>query len=1079
MKQTLILIALMLSFFSQQTLAQERTITGKVISSEDNLGIPGVSVVVVGTTIGVTTDIDGKYSINVPATGTKLKVSAVGMKSQEITLGADNVVNLTMEPEVLKLDEVVVTANAIVREKRSLGYSTTQVKSDELNAGQNQNVVGALQGKVSGVNITSLSGAPGSAQRIVIRGGTSLTRNNQALFVIDGVPMDNSNFRPQDPNDPDRVSDDLNNQVDYGNRANDINPDDIESISVLKGPAAAALYGSRASNGAIMITTKSGKRKTGGNGKMDVTFHSNVTFATPLKLPEFQNEYGQGDLNGVEDDRRENFSWGYAFDGNYRPWGQEINGQQRIKQYSAIEDNMRDFFEVGTTYNNNVSFAGGSEKTAYYLSFGATNSSGIVPTTEYNKYNIRFNGSSELSNHFSTTFSINYSNINRTDPAGGQQSASVYDNLIQTPRDIPIIDGKDLDDPFNSYNDITKTYGFYGAYALNPYFVVNNFKNTSDVDRVIASTSVSYSNWDWLSITDRLGGDVYGDRRYQKWKKYEYAPADESGLYLTPNNNQTYQGRYSEDIYNYMSFNNDLMFNFKKKITENISATLLLGQNIRQQEVNNLYAQTNEQGGLNLEGYYNLQNSNGTPVARNTTNLTRNIGYYGELNLSYKNMVFLGFTGRRDKSSTLPEDNNSYFYSSINGSFVFSELFKPSLTDNIWTYGKFRASYAKVGNDAPAYGLSNVYASTNISSGFGSTVFPLNGVAGYSVYDKAGNPDLTPEFTKASELGLELGFFKDKLTIDFSYYTNKSTDQIFPLTLPSSSGFTSKLINQGEVKNSGIELAIRATVMDTKDGFKWDVFGTYTKNTSEVVSLYGGVDRLLLGGFSGMGVYAQVGKPYGAFEAIDLLKDAEGHVIVDTVTGLPSGTPNEVYLGTYQPDYIASLGSELSYKGFSFRFLFDTRQGGKFFSRTKSLMDFVGTAQETTVNGREDFVWPNSVHADENGNLVPNTDITHHPYDYWTSVLNNIPGQHILDASYVKLREVALSYQFPNKWLSRTPFGSATLTLFGNNLFIWTPEENVYADPEQNSSGASNTQGFEYSSNISQRNYGVDLKFTF
>jgi TonB-linked SusC/RagA family outer membrane protein len=1079
MRKAFTLFVLLFTFLGTQIYAQNRTITGKVISSQDNLGIPGVSVVVAGTTNGTVTDIDGNYTLSIAPETKTLHFSAVGMKAKDVEVGATDKIDVTLDQAALKLDEVVVTANAIVREKRSLGYATTQVNSDELTSGENRNVIGALQGKVSGVNITSLSGAPGSAQRVVIRGGTSLTRNNQALFVIDGVPMDNSNLRPHDPNDPDQVSDDLNNQVDYGSRGNDINPDDIESISVLKGPAAAALYGSRASNGAIMITTKSGKRKVGGKGGMDVTFHSNVTFASPLKLPEFQNEFGQGDLDNIEDDRRENFSWGLPFDGKYRPWGQEINGQQRIKPYSAIENNMRDFFDVGTTYNNNVSFSGGTEKSAYYLSVGATNSKGIVPTTTFDKYNIRFNGSSELTNHFSTTFSVNFSSINRSDPAGGQQSSSVYDNLLQNPRDIPIVDGKNLDDPYNSYNDITGTYGYYGAYALNPYFVVNNFKNTNDVDRLIASTSVTYSNWDWLSITDRLGGDIYGDRRYQKWKKYDYAPADESGLYVTPNNNQTYQGRYSEDVYNFNSFNNDLMLTFKKKITEDISATLLVGQNIRQQKLNNIYSQTNEQGGLILEGYYNLQNSNGTPVSRNTLNETRNIGYYGDLNLAYKSMVFLGLTGRRDKSSTFLENNNTYFYPSVNASFVFSELFKPELTENIWTYGKLRGSYARVGNDAPAYSLSNVYASTNIASGFGSTVFPLRGVPGFSVYDKSGNPDLTPEFTKAAEVGLELGFLKDRLTVDFSYYANKSTDQIFPLTLPSSSGFTSKTVNEGEIKNSGIELALRGIVLNNKSGFKIELFGTYTKNNSKVVSLYGGVDRLLLGGFEGMGIYAQVGKPYGAFEGVDLLKDANGHVIIDTSSGLPSGTPNEVYLGTYQPDYMASLGANMSYKGFTLHFLFDTKQGGKFFSRTKSLMDFLGTAKETTVNGREDYIWPESVHPDANGNLVANSDITFHPYDYWTSVLNNIPGQHVLDATYVKLREVSFSYDFPNKWLSHSPFGSASLTVFGNNLFIWTPKENQYADPEQNSAGASNTQGFEYSPNVSQRNYGVDLKFTF
>lgn len=1066
MRKVITLFALILAFVSLQVHAQDRTITGKVISSQDNLGIPGVSVVEVGNSKnGTVTDIDGKYSVKVSATATQIQFSSMGMKTMVVKLGASNSVDLTMEPDAKKLNEVVVTANAITREKRSLGYATQQVSSVELREGQNTNVIGALQGKIAGVNVSSNSGAVGSSNRIVIRGGTSLTGNNQALLVVDGIPIDNAN---------NRTGDDLNNQVDYGNRGNDINPEDIESISVLKGPAAAALYGSRASNGAIMITTKKGKKATAGTGKSktDVTFNSNLTFSSVLKLPEFQNQFGQGDVDNVYNDRRENFSWGEAFNGELRPWGQEINGTQRVKPYSAIENNIKDFFQTGITANNSVAFSGGSEKSTYYMSIGATNNKGVVPTSSYDKYNVRFNGSSELSNHLTSSINVNYTNISSVLPTGGQKEASIYDQLLQTPRDIPITESEDLTNIFNGYDDITHTYGFYGAYTTNPYFVLNNFKNTNDVDRILGNFAVTYSKWSWLSITNRFGGDIYSDRRYQKWKKYEYAPID--GFYA--GNDQVFQGKYSEDLFNLTSYVNDLMLNFNHKFSEKIKGTLVLGQNVRQSTLLNTTAQTNAQGGLALPDFYNLSNSNGKASVVNSSIKSRNVGYYADLNLSYSNYLFLGVTARADKSSTLPTDNNSYFYPSVNGSFVFSELMKESAREKWMSYGKIRASYAKVGNSAPAYVTGNKFDKTLIDGGWGSTQFPLGDVIGYSVFNQLGNPELKPEYTTAFEIGTELGFFKDRITVDFSYYQNNSKDQIIPLALAPSTGFTSRYINTGEVQNTGIELAIKGTPILTKGGLKVELFATYTKNTNEVVSLYQGVDQLIIGGFSQMAIVAQVGKPYGAFYGIDLLTDPQGHVVVDENSGLPKTTTNLIYKGNYQPDFLASFGTNITYKGWTLNALFDMKSGGLFYSRNKDIMDFVGTSKETTTNNREDYVWENSVIQNADGSYSTNT-VPFHQYDYYTAVIP--AGQHLVDASYVKLRELAIGYTFPSKWLDKTPFGSATLGVFGNNLFIWTPESNEFGDPEQNSSGSSNAQGFDFTSNFSQRNYGVNLRVTF
>jgi TonB-linked SusC/RagA family outer membrane protein len=1083
MKRLLLLIAVMAAFFCQFVSAQDRTITGKVTSAEDQQTLPGVSVAVKGTTIGTLTDINGNYSLKVPADAKTLVFSFIGMKVKEVEIGTSTTVDVVMNPDVLKLDEVVVTAVAIEREKRSLGYATEQIKGSELTAGQNTNVIGAIQGKVSGVNVSSNAGAPGSSQRVVIRGGSSLLGNNQALFVVDGVPINNSNNRTQDPGNS-FLDNDLNNQVDYGNRGNDINPDDIESISVLKGPAATALYGSSASNGAIIITTKKGRRIIGGQPKTDITLSSSVTYSSILKLPTFQNEFGQGDVDNTADDRRENFSWGLPFDDHLRPWGQIVDGKQRIKPYSAIPDNVKDFFDIGIAYNNYLSFAGGTEKSSYFLSASSLNSKGITPGERYDKYTVHFNGSSELSSHFSSNLSINYNSIASQLPSGGQGTNSLYSHLIETARDIPITEGKDLNDPFNKYDDVTGTYGFYGGYYMNPYFIVESFKNSNTVDRIFGSISGSYTNtynWASIDITDRLGGDFYTDSRYQKWKKFSYVPVEPSPFYqaLDP---LVYQGKYSQDIYRIANYSNDLMVTFKRQISSNISSSLLLGQNVRQFKTDNLFAQTNSDGGLNLPGDYSLSNSNGTPVVNNSLTEKRLLGYYGELNLSYKNLIFVGFSGRNDKSSTLPTENSNFFYPSVNASFVFSELFNSNMKDNWWTYGKIRASYAKVGNDAEPYVTKTIYRTTTISGNFGSTVFPLNGQAGYTTDDVLGSPDIKPEFTKAFEVGTELGFLKDRLSIDFSYYQNNSTDQIIKLLLPASSGFLAKVLNAGEIENKGIELAVHGTPILAKSGFKWELYGTYTKNNSEVVSLYGGTQRLTIGGFSGLTIAAQVGKPYGALYAIDLKRvdqsDPNSPVVVDPSSGLPLLSDVEVYMGSYLPDYIASFGTTFSYKGFTLNALFDVKHGGVFFSQTKSITDFNGTSEVTAENDRQDHVWPNSVYQTSAGEYVTNTT-PFHPYDYYVAQEPFAFGQFIVDASYVKLREASLSYTFPDKWIKKTPFGSATLSVFGNNLLLWTAKQNKYSDPELNSSGSSNAQGFEYQPAPSQRNYGFSLKVMF
>lgn len=1060
-----------------EAFAQSRTIKGKVTSADDGQPVIGAAVQVKGTSTGAVTNPDGDFTIQVPDGATTLVFRSIGMKELEVALKESNTVNVVLQQDVTRLTETVVTANAIRRDKSSLGYAAPTLKNEDLTKAQVSSPLNALAGKVAGVNISSTAGAPGSSSRIVIRGGSSIAGNNQALMVVDGIPIDNSGIVG---NSNSRTGGtDARSSIDFGNRGNDINPDDIESVTVLKGPAAAALYGSRASNGALIITTKTGKKLQG--KKNEVTLNSSVTFSNILKLPTFQNEFGQG--GDGHEDPKENWSWGARFDGQEKEWGQSINGVRLKKPYVALQDNVRDFFELGKAYNNNVSLSGAGEKTTYYLSLNSLNANGVMPGSydKYNKYGVRFNGTAQLNNKFTTSVSVNYSKINSDLVQGGQGPGSVYDNVIQTPRDIPLDKMGDLTNPYYSMGGLfdpqgNEQYGYYGAYTTSPYFILQNYRNINDVDRVTGNFTITYKPLEWLDITERLGGDIYSDRRQYKYPKYSVIPADDAGNYSADNLNQS-TGKYGLDQYNLSEITHDLMVTGRKQFNPDFGASLMVGHNVRMRSFNILETQTNQANGLVIPGWYSLDNSNG-PVYTYDERLTRRlVGLYGELNLDYKRMLYIGFTARNDWSSTLPEGNNSFFYPSVNGSFVFTELLQNTRISRILNYGKLRASWAQVGNDADPYLLRSYYRRTDIAGGFGNTTFPFNGIPGYTVDNRIGNANLKPEITTAFEVGTELNFFENRLSVDFSYYRNRSKDQILPVPIAPGTGYAFKVLNTGLVENKGVELSLRGTPIRTASGFTLELFGTYTKNDNTVLDIAGGVDQVVLGGVSGMSIVAAKGRPYGTFYAQDIKRDPQGNVIINPVDGMPMLTDQAVYLGSYNPDYMASAGANMSYKGFSFGILFDTKQGNKFYSRTKDIMDFVGTAPETTVGGREAQIWANSVYESEPGKFTPNTQYTYLPQDWFTNSIP--PGQHIVDGSYVRLREASLSYRLPRHLLNRTPFGDVTVGIFGNNLALWTADENVYADPEVNSGGSSNQQGFDFTAQPSLRNFGANVKVTF
>jgi TonB-linked SusC/RagA family outer membrane protein len=1077
MRKKLLLLFSSLALFFVTTNAQTPSIKGTV-KNEHGTAIPSATIRVKGANAGTQSDDAGNFTLSV-APGKILLVSAIGYGISEVRAQDNLAVVLRLKDSSLM--EVVVTANAIKREQRSLGYAASTIKASELTVGQSSSALTSLTGRVAGLNVTSNTGAPGGSTRVVLRGGSSITGNNEALIVVDGIPYDNS----------DNIGGGSSlSAVNFGNRGNDINPDDVASVTVLAGPAAAALYGARASNGALIITTKSGSV----NKKAEITFSSTNTASSILKLPKLQNQYGQGFPTGTNSngtlayntqDYGDNFSWGAPFTGQVQPWGQQINGVQLTKPYSALPNNIRDFFSTGLATNNDIGISSGNEKASYYLGLNALNSNGIYPTNvdDYNKYSVRFNAKANLSNNFYTTVNFNYIKISSGNVAGGQSGGSALQNLYATPRDIPINKMSNLNNPYYGYG--TNTYGFYNEFYISPWYQLANFRNFDDVDRITGAFTLGYKPTPWLDVLERVTEDFSADRRRLDAPKYSFAPADPgmTGPPSTPayppsailSNN----GSYEEDVYNTGEFNHDLMVTAKHNFGDDFTGSFMVGNNVRLNNATVTTTQTNPSSGLIVPDWYNFGNSNGPVHAVDTRTVQRRVSAYANLDLSWRSMLYLDATARNDWSSTLPVGANSFFYPSVSGAFIFTELLKGSAITNILNYGKVRASWAQVGNDANPYLLSNTYSQGNISDGFttgGNTIFPFNGVPGFMINSLLGDPNIKPEITTSREVGTELGFLKNRLYVIANYYDDRSKNQIVQSSVAPASGYLFSTVNAGVIQNKGAEITLRGTPVKTNN-FSLELFATYTKNVNKVLSLPNNA-QIVVGGFNGMAIVAQTGLPYGEFYSVTN-ETEKGHTVVGP-DGLPVITPTAQYLGSYDPKYMASFGGTLTYKTWSLSFLFDTKQGGVFYSNTKANIDFNGTSDETGGN-RNAEIWAGSVMNTGTATqpvYTPNTTATYIKYNYYGTGYEPA-GMNVVNASYIKLRSLQLAYQIPASRLTRTPFGQASIGLFGNNLFIWTPSSNKYVDPEMNSSGSNNEQGFDFTAQPSVRNYGFNLKVTF
>jgi TonB-linked SusC/RagA family outer membrane protein len=1014
--------------------AQDRTVTGTV--TEDNgSALPGVSVVVKGTTTGIISDAQGKYTLNIETEDVVLTFSFIGYVTLDVPVQGRSIVDVQLTTDARELNEIVVYAG-IERQTRALGYSTTTVKADALNKARDRSALNSLQGKVAGARITSASGQVGAATGVILRGIASFNGNNQALIVVDGIPIDNTN-----------VDNGVGlNSRSMGNRGNDINPADIESVTVLKGPAAAALYGSRAANGALIYTTKKGSSKS----KAEVTVTSSYMAETILRVPKFQTTFGLGQLGNNLDYINDQETWGDPYDGSLRPYSQIVNNKQLYKRYSAAPGTVRDGMDVGHQFANDVSIGGGNATSNYYFSFSNLEHKGMVPGTYLDRQSYRLNGSTKLSNQFTISGAANYINTKSNTAEVGQGDAFWGQNL-RISNDIPRDEMRNYKDTF--WDSET----FFTPFNDNPYKILGEWKNRQNLNRLIGNAAITYNPFDFLTVTYRLGGDIYSDER-----KF-VTPIEQTG----PPNSIARVGSYEETIFNVRDFTSDLIVTFNKDITSDINLNAMIGHNVRQRNTHELGAQLTE---LAIPGFENLANQVSAPQVGGAYNDRSLVGVYGSIGTSFRDFLFLEVTGRNDWSSTLPVESRSFFYPSVNAGFVFSELIDVEFVN----FAKFRASYAEVGNDANPYLTASVYNA--------SAAFPFGGFAGVTSNNNIGNAVLKPERTKGVEFGLEGRLANSRVGFDLAYYDQVSEDQIVPVQISSTAGSLTSVQNIGKIRNKGIELALNGTPVNT-GGFRWDISLNFTKNQSEVEQISPGAERFLIFGFSGgegaNNIVAKVGQPWGIWEYTAILRDPDGNIIVDPVSGRPQQDPSALKTDgrSIQPDWTGGITNTFSYKNLVLSFLVETSQGGTFYNGTKQWIEVTGKTRDSGYNGRQPWIVPGSVLENVDGTFSPNTSVfVTDPNQYWN---NRVAEMNFYDATWVKLREASLTYELPKKWLGKTPLGSVSVSVIGRNLLLFTPKENPYSDPELSSFGVDNAQGFDFRQIPSVRSFGGSIRATF
>ncbi|MEN8249354.1 MAG: SusC/RagA family TonB-linked outer membrane protein [Bacteroidota bacterium] len=1022
---------------------QQVPITGRVTSSEDGLGLPGVTIVIVGTPNGTVTDSEGYYSIMAKKED-RLRFSFIGF-STKIAVVSSNVFNVVLDPDATALDEVVVVALGISREKKALGYSVSELGGEEVNNVPTTDIINNLSGKIPGLQVSSSSGNMGGSSRVLIRGASSMLGNNQPLYVVDGTVIDNSSMSNIMQNAG------LGDVADYGNMSQDINPDDIESVSVLKGPAASALYGSRAANGVIIITTKRGEKSE--NIGVDV----NLTgmFENVSRLPQYQNEYGGGlgnsfdqiDIDGTSYNTpyyAMDQSWGPKLDGTMViPWWSvydwEANGKNGVPEtvpWVAQPSNIRDFFETGFLAKTNIAFYGGNDKADFRLSYTNFNQTGVYPNSRLGRNTINFSGNLNLTSKLFVGVSGSYiNNLSRALPVSGYSNNAIMTKFAQWgQRQWDMNKMKDYKQPDGthrtwnriSFNDPSP------QYADNPYWTQYENFGESERDRVFGNTKVGYKFTDWLTGQIKVNMDHYNEKRSVKTAE-----------------GSTLESWYAMDVFGLTELNKEISFIFQKQLNEEFNVSGTFGANRMDRKYQRVSGSTD--GGLAVPGIYSLNNSTNQAFVDEYIYNKRINSAYGNISLGWRSMLYVDGLLRNDWSSTLPEDNNSYLYYSTSVSFILSEI--ASLKNAAWLdFLKLRGGYAKVGNDTDPYNLESIYINHN---SYGNKPMFSNPNALF-------NSDLKPETTNSWETGLEMNMFRNRIAAIFTYYSTITVDQIMPVPISATSGFRTRWHNAGSMSNNGVEAGVTITPVQN-DNFSWDITGNFSKNINRVVELHSDIDQIKLADVNGTYLVAAENEMYGMLKGTDFVY-IDGHKVV--VDGLYKQSAELKSLGSVIPDYNAGIINNMHYKGINFGFTIDHQKGGHFLSLTNMYGMASGSFQGTVDGGiRENGIILPGVKEDG----TPN-DVSVSAYD-WGNSHRNFGALNVFEATYWKLREIHLGYSLPVKYTG--PFQGVRISLIGKNLALWGTD-NPHIDPEQITNGG-NVQGFEGGANPPTRSFGFNV----
>ncbi|MEO6037096.1 MAG: SusC/RagA family TonB-linked outer membrane protein, partial [Saprospiraceae bacterium] len=930
------------------------------------------------------------------------------------------------------------------------------------------------------------------------RGETSLTQGNNALIVVDGVPVNNS---AASGGGGIGKAGDRDNYVDFGNRGNDINPDDVESVTVLKGPAATTLYGSRGGSGVILITTKKGKK----GDKANISISSSYSAEEPYLIYESQQQFGSGYKScngcggGIDIFMGENFAWGAPLDGQLIPWtgapadadGNLIplnNGkiEQLVRPYSAVKNNLYDFFDTGSTARNNISIDGGTDKFTYRLSYTNFNNQGIVHNTKLNKNNFLLNVGSQFSTKLRSDFSLSYSKLNQRGateggyPFGYSSGTPAMAFLTQTPPNIPIRELRDYNSPYQDFK------GFYGQYSINPFYILDKQDVRNTVDNVISSVSLTFTPIEYLSLTGKLSTDFVASNVTEKNPKFAYERtlswSDGDLSDFESPRNATSLGSYKESTNRIIIMTYDAFASYVRPLTDDLRLTATLGFNSVDQSNRQVAGTT--VGGLVIPEFYDLTNSAENPRAATLSGRYRLLGGYFNTSLGFRNWIFGEYSARQDFSSTLPKGKRGFFYQGGGVSVVPTNL--ETFKAGPISFLKLRAGVGSAGKDAPQYRLDSYYGLNPLLLDAGDDYqirFPFNGIPGAQKLNLIGNPELKPELSITSEVGVDIGFLDGRIELEYTYYNINSKNQIVDVNIPWSSGYSIVPLNIGRMVNKGHELALRLNPVRSKN-IDWKLYGSWSTNdnivkeiiknesTTDELAIYSGLVHF--SGHGSLNLVAAEGKPFGTFKGTTYQHDAQGHLIVDA-QGNPKQSTNLEYLGSYQPDFLASLGTEVTiFKKFSVRALLDGKKGGLFYSGTKLSTEFNGTALTTLFHDRQPFVVENSVVADGTGGFVTNTKQTT-AYSYFRG---SPASANLLDASYLKLRELAVSYTWQG---SNTGFfRGITVGLFAKNLKYWVAKENTFADPEVGGvGGASDAVGIETTTTPSSKSFGAEVRLNF